>query len=1119
MLRPQEIQDNSVARPPGSAILDRMASIEDPPEQEPSAQAGSGVVTLLFTDMVGSTQLLERLGDDAALEVVETHFRHLREAIARCGGTEVKSLGDGVMVSFGDPVDALRCAVSMQQTVAAENARSPDRAVRLRVGLHAGEPLRAPWLRSREEDFFGSTVVVARRLCDVARGGQILTSELVAGLIGSRGGFRFRPLTRPLVLKGIDQPVATVEVVTSDSLAPALDFVAPARIPQRGPRLVDREQELATLESEFDRSARGEFRCVLLLGDPGVGKTRLATEFLARRRGQVIGLSARGYPLGEPASFGLWSEALERYLRVVPAERVSQLCGGFVEDLAGLLSSVAAVRGSAPDREPPRARLLEALVVLVGNLAEMAPLVIVLDDAHSADASSWEGLAYLGQKAADAPILVVAAARPGVMAAHSVATEVILSLEQDGLLRRLSLQPLDVPSVAALIEAVIGRPGGDALVEWLAQRSGGNALFALGLLQALLEDGADLEAPELRALPQPLADHVRTRLRGLSEQGLAVVQILAVAARPVRLADLAFLTERTPEELSSDHQGLVVSRLVSEEERDRELGYEIAHPLIQEIVYQAIGGARRRGLHRVMGRALLASRRLAEAASHFSRSAGVGDDEAVAALSKALTQAESREAYDETLAILEALAEILPSGDDRWLQVADAMMSAEDWVVHHRAGALAGTAVQAMREIVAALERSPDAGRRAAAMLRLSGFLAWGTHEADEAEQRCREAVELFEQAGDTTRMLLAANELAYVRGLRGDLAAWQEGARRVVEDAVATGRRVAVMHAAFSQGAAAFWGGRFADAEAAYRRAIAVAVEEGMAHRLAWGLAWLSLNHAVEGRGEEALALLEHARSVAPAWRAARLLEQETCVHLAMGDFGAAVATAQEAAALTPAASGRQVIGIAYGALSAIESDAIPEARRLLGRARAACGEPPRFFHADHCSSIEAVLAWREGRPADALDGLRRSASGLLRWRALPFLAVVLLELAEVAAEVGDAAAAGEAADRLGWAADEMDRDLHRAMAATASGWERLASNLPDAAAAAARSALALLPAIGYRSYQGRAEHLLGLALVPADAAAARDAFDRAEASFRAAGARWRLERLQQARRAVGVE
>src|SRR5215470_17481733 len=123
-------------------------------------------------------------------------------------------------------------------------------------------------------------------------------------------------------------------------------------------KLVGRGAELAELRRELQRAAAGEFGIVLLLADPGIGKTRLAREFLGRTRGRVVGLSARAYPLGETASFGVWSEALDTHLRGLPPDEITELCGGFLDDLAPLLRSVAAVRGSAGG-EPPRRRLLE----------------------------------------------------------------------------------------------------------------------------------------------------------------------------------------------------------------------------------------------------------------------------------------------------------------------------------------------------------------------------------------------------------------------------------------------------------------------------------------------------------------------------------------------------------------------------------------------------------------------------------------------------------------------------------------------------------------------------------------------------------------------------------------
>ena len=178
--------------------------------------AGETVV-LLFTDLVGSTELLDRLGDDRAETLRRTHFRALREAVATRGGLEVKSLGDGLMVVFGSAMDACACAVAMQQGVDGHNRTAPDTPLEVRIGLHAGEPLRD------EGDYFGSSVVIAKRLCDAAAGGQILASGLVRALVGPRGALRFKELG-PLPLKGMAQPIEVSEVEWASTTAAPADL-------------------------------------------------------------------------------------------------------------------------------------------------------------------------------------------------------------------------------------------------------------------------------------------------------------------------------------------------------------------------------------------------------------------------------------------------------------------------------------------------------------------------------------------------------------------------------------------------------------------------------------------------------------------------------------------------------------------------------------------------------------------------------------------------------------------------------------------------------------------------------------------------------------------------------
>jgi class 3 adenylate cyclase/DNA-binding NarL/FixJ family response regulator len=166
------------------------------------SEGGSGLVTLLFTDLVGSTELLARAGDEEAQRIFTSHHRILTDAVTLHGGDEVKWLGDGLMVAFTSAADALSCAIAMQQA-----ARHPVGGVELsiRVGITVGEALRDA------TDYFGTAVVKAKRLCDRAEAGQILCSELVTGLLEGRPGFVFAPMGE-LALKGLPAPVPVYEV-------------------------------------------------------------------------------------------------------------------------------------------------------------------------------------------------------------------------------------------------------------------------------------------------------------------------------------------------------------------------------------------------------------------------------------------------------------------------------------------------------------------------------------------------------------------------------------------------------------------------------------------------------------------------------------------------------------------------------------------------------------------------------------------------------------------------------------------------------------------------------------------------------------------------------------------
>lgn len=1067
-----------------------------------------GVMTLLFTDLVGSTELLQRLGDDAAEELRLVHFSLVRRALTAAGGNEVKTLGDGLMAVFTSPVQAARGAVEVQRAIDGHNLdQPPGRALHLRVGLHAGEPI------EDEGDFHGTAVVVARRLCDKAQGGQILASDLVAGLIGSRGGFHFRAMG-PLKLKGLTDPLPAVEIAwretewRDDGAGERLSSSRP-RLQAQGPSgLVGRDRELGALEQEMERACAGEFRAVLLVGEAGVGKTRLASELLASNQEDVVGLSARAYPLGATAAFGLWAEALEGHLRTLPGPELSRLCRGLLDDLAGLLRSVAVLRGSAPERETPRLQLLEAIADLLVGLTREAPVMVVLDDVHLADASSWELLGYLGRALARAPLLVVMTARPEDLAGEAVAQRTILSLQQDGLLRRLEVAPLGRQALASLVQSIIGRRPPGALVNWLDDRSGGNALFALGLLRALLEEDADLDAPRLRALPEDLADRVRTRLVNLEPPAIALLELLAILGRRVELGELVTLTDQPVEDLAVVLEPLVAQRFIRETERGREVTFEVTHPLTQDAIYAGVGALRRRTLHRQLARSLRHAGRLAEATSHFVRCAETGEVEAIESLRDALRQAEERAAYREALAILAAVVELLPHGDPRWLDIADAISWEAEWVIDHQADAHTVMGVAAAKEIDAALQASADTERRALVKFRLAVFLAWGPGELAEAQRVCGEAVTLFDACGDRTRSLLAQTELAFIRSLTGDFSACVTGAKQVAAVAVAPEEALVRMRALYVAGIGAFFCSRFGEADRLLDESVVVARQVGRDFQQTRSLSLLACSLAFQGRLDEGRAALREAREAYPDRHDTPLRLWETMIQWLAGEFPASMSTLEQQIAHNPTGIGRRMgLIVWFGALAALEAGDLDAAGRYVELGRAAFGPRNFYTNLEMQAHLETVLARRRGEPVP-LSPDRVALGQLLDKGNWVIAAPLLLDLAELGAEDGDAETLQEVVARLDAIADDAkELPLYQALADLGRAWSAHLAGDDHRAADLAATAGAALGALGCRGFLARALALQGRALVAIRDPLGESALREAAGVFDACGAPWRRE------------
>jgi len=894
------------------------------------------------------------------------------------------------------------------------------------------------------------------------------------------------------------------------------DGAQPRRSSLAGPELVGRRDELAQLEEELGRAASGELRFVLLFGEAGVGKSRLARELLARR-GKARGMFARAHPLGGSAAFGLWTEAVGPLLDALSDDELVDACGGPLDDLASLFLRVASVRGSVPERDPPVPRLLQGLGLLLGNLSRVEPLVAVLDDVHFADASSWEALRYFARHLDDARLLIVATSRPAELAEQEIAAQVLFELDEDGLMSRLHLAPLERPGLSELAEAVIGQPAPAALVDWVAERSQGNPLYAISLMRALLDERADLSAPHLRRLPEGLTERVATRVRRLGPPLRETLELLAVVGRPISLTGLTELADAPLDRLEPVLAGLVDAAIVLEDERGRELAYEVQHPVVRDVIYQETSGVRRRVLHRQVARWLRADGHLAEAALHFARSAEQGDDEAVEVLLDAMRQAEQREAFPEALDLQAELVELLPAADARWLEVLEAMYWRAEWLIDHRAETHAPVAIKALRAIDGLLEGSSDHARRATVKFRLANFLAWGTGELEAAQEACEQARELFARAGEERQALLAAREVGWIKGLRGDLVGMAEDAGRVVRAAEARDDRFVAMQGLAAVGFSANFRGAFAEGEAALRRAAMIARQDDKAYRLTVVLGVLAAGIAAQGRAAESAALFEEARSSNPGYRDSILVELDALARWLAGDFSAAMAMASDAAAWVPAATRRRAFGLVFGGISALEAGDVVHAERLIGRAHAVVGERQWQFFPPIVHWGEAILDWHAGRASECVATLRPAVARLLEMEARMWATFVLFDLAEAAADAGDAATAAVAADDLNAIARFVGLPMYRGLAATGAAWATLVTGQPERAVDLAREAIELLGGIGCRAHLARAHYVLGRSLPVQARSDAVSALQRSAALLEQCGGTWRRDRSLDALRRLG--
>ena len=749
----------------------------------------AGTVVICFTDIVESTEMLTRLGDDAFDDVRRRHFEALERQVEEHGGEVVKRLGDGLMTSFGSASDAVSAGVAMQRAAAAASRGAATDTVAVRVGISAGDATR------EDGDWYGVPVVEGARLCAAAAPGQILVSEVVRLLAGNRGGHEFRSVGE-LELKGLPEPVGAAEVAWT----PAAATLA---VPLPGPLASDagelpfsgREGALEQLRNEWKDAAAGDRRVVMIAGEPGVGKTRLVSE-LARAvhaDGSLVLLGRTDEHVDAP--YGPWREALRALVRSAPDEVIVQHVAGHGGELARIVPELERrVDGLATpittDPETERLLLFEAVSGIVDSISVEVPVLLVLDDVHWADRSSLQLLLHVLKADGPAALLVVATYRDtDVDRAHPLASA-LADLRRLRGATRLALGGIDGDGIEALLTRAGGHDLDDEAREFAAtlwRETEGNPFFVGEVLRHLIETGGLVQEEgrwragatlDQAGLPEGVREVIGRRLAELPESTNSVLGVASVVGREF---DIGFVAE-----VSGDPVGEVLEAL-EPAEKARLIGevpgrpgrYSFAHALVRTVLVEELGTNRRVRLHRAAGIALEAQTDppVGELAFHFGEAAVMGETErAVRYAGEAAEQALGLAAPEDAVTFVRRALEAADLGD-----VAGPTHTKLLLLLGRALGAT-GDLDEARTVVGEAFDRSIQAGNldtACEAALEYGGLQGvWEAYGEERGPAQLRKVLDLLEPGDSERRALLLARLGEWLLSAPGD-----EGAR-VARDA-----------------------------------------------------------------------------------------------------------------------------------------------------------------------------------------------------------------------------------------------------------------------------------------------------------------------------------------------
>ena len=596
------------------------------------SSAVTETVSVLMTDLVGSTAIADRVGPEVAEDLRTEHFGLLRGALEGSGGREVKNLGDGLMVVFSSASQALSCAAAMQQAIEARNRRAAEQ-LGVRIGLSLGEAT------VEDGDYFGEPVVEAARLCAHAQGGQIVVNALVRQLAGSRDGHSFQALGG-LQLKGISEPVQAFELRWEPAAGGGIAL--PQRLRELPPTgYVGRVAERVALAELWGEVCAGSLRLALISGEAGVGKTRLSTHLALTAHGQgaTVLYGRCDEDLGVP--YQPWAQALRHLVGEAPLSLLQahvERHGGEIVRLAPALAErvtdVPAPRQSDPETE--RYLLYAAAAGLLEGAAAQEPIVLVLDDLHWADGPTLSLLRQVVAAGSSMRMLVIGTYRDSDLSREHPLQALLADLHRERGVQRLRLSGLGNEDILALMEAIAGHDleeGERALAGEIARETAGNPFFAGELLRHLTESGAIVYEDGGRwrlvgdvsdiGLPQSVREVVGRRVERLGPDARTALSAAAVIGREFDLDLLAAVADLEKARLLDLLEEAVRASLL-QESSERAGCFTFTHALVQHTLYEDLGRTRRALLHQRVAEAVEEQcgedpgERLGELAAHWA---------------------------------------------------------------------------------------------------------------------------------------------------------------------------------------------------------------------------------------------------------------------------------------------------------------------------------------------------------------------------------------------------------------------------------------------------------------------------------------------------------------------